>query len=65
MGGMARRANIPNKENCTSEELEAASRAASSLKSQVRMMVIKALMLGLSHDQVAGLYNTTRRNLSR
>lgn len=65
IGGMARQANIPNKENCTLEELETASRAASSLKSHVRMMAIKALMLGLSHDQVAELYDTTRRNLSR
>lgn len=62
---MARLANIPNRENCTLKELETASRAAASLKSHVRMMAIKALMLGLSHDQVARLYDTTRRNLSR
>jgi len=65
IGGMALKANIPNKENCTLEELETASRAASSLKSHIRMMAIKALMLELFHDQVAELYHTTRQNLSR
>ncbi len=35
------------------------------LRSHVRMMAIKALLLGVSHDQVAKLYDTTRRNLSR
>ena len=29
------------------------------------MMAIKALLLGISHDQVARLYGTTRRNLCR
>ena len=29
------------------------------------MMAIKTLLLGISHDQVAKLYDTTRRNLSR
>ena len=28
------------------------------------MMAIKALLLGISHDQVAKFYDTTRRNLS-
>ena len=58
--GMARLANMPNKENCTLAELETSARAAASLGSHVRMMGMKALMLGFSHDQVARLYNTTR-----
>jgi transposase len=63
--GMARLATMPNRENCTLEELETSSRAASSLRSHVRMRAIRALMLGFSHDQVAKLYSTTRRNLAR
>ncbi len=46
-------------------ELDTAAGAAVSLRSHVRMMAIKALLLGISHDQVAKLYDTTRRNLSR
>ncbi|MGC8603195.1 MAG: helix-turn-helix domain-containing protein [Desulfomonilaceae bacterium] len=46
-------------------ELDTAAGAAASLRSHVRMMAIKALLVGISHDQVAKLYDTTRRNLCR
>ena len=57
---------MPNAENYSLEELDIAAGAAVSLRSHVRIMAIKALLLGISHDQVAKLYdNTTRRNLCR
>ena len=56
---------MPNAENCSLEELDIAAGAAVSLRSHVRMMATKALLLGISHDQVAKLYDTTRRNLCR
>jgi len=62
---MSRQPNMPNAENCSLAELDTAAGAAVSLRSHVRMMAIKALLLGISHDQVAKLYDTTRRNLSR
>ena len=62
---MSRQPNMPNAENCSLEELDIAAGAAVSLRSHVRMMAIKALLLGISHDQVAKLYDTTRRNLCR
>lgn len=62
---MARRPNMPNAENCTLAELETAAGAAVSKRSHVRMMVVKALLLGITYDQVAALYVVTRRTLSR
>jgi len=62
---MARQLNMPNGENCTLAELETAAGAAVSKRSHVRMMAIKALLLGIMHDQVAALYGITRRTLSR
>ncbi|MDR3605570.1 MAG: IS630 family transposase, partial [Syntrophaceae bacterium] len=56
---------MPNAENCTLAELDTAAGATVSLRSHVRMMAIKALLVGISHDQVAKLYDTTRRNLCR
>jgi transposase len=62
---MARRPNMPNGEHCTLMELETAAKAAVSRKSHIGLMAIKGLLLGISHDQVAKLYGTTRRTLSR
>jgi transposase len=62
---MARQLNMPNAENCTLAELETAAGASVSRRSHVRMMAIKALLLGIMHDQVAALYGITRRTLSR
>ena len=62
---MSRRANMPNAENCTLAELDTAAQAAPSKRSHVRMIAIKALLLGISHDQVAAIYSISRRTLSR
>lgn len=53
-----------NGENCSLEELDTSAMATASRRSNARMMAIKALLLGLSHDQVAKLYSVTRRSLS-
>ncbi len=52
---MSRQPNMPNAENCLLAELDTAAGAAVSIRSHVRMMAIKALLLGISHDQVAKL----------
>lgn len=61
---MGRLANKPNRENCSFAELEVAARAAPRQRGHVRMMAIKALLLGGSHDYVAELYGISRRTLS-
>lgn len=63
--GMARRPNMPNPENCTPAELEIAAGAAVSKRSHVRLMAIKALLLGVFFDQAAALSSVSRRTLSR
>lgn len=62
---MARPSNIPNAENCTLAELDTAAGAAVSKRSHVRLMAMKALLLGFASDQVAALYNVSLRTLSR
>lgn len=62
---MARGPNMPNGENCTLAELETAAGAAVSKRSHVRLMAMKALLLGFVYDQVAALYSVSRRTLSR
>ena len=61
---MARLSNMPNGENCSRAELHTAAQAAVSKRSHIRMMAVKALLLGVSHDQVAELYGVSRRTLS-
>jgi len=63
--GMARKPNMPNAENCTLAELETAAGAAVSKRSHVRLMAIKALLLGFILDQVAALYSVSPRTLTR
>jgi putative transposase len=55
---------MPNAENCSLEELEKSAVAAPSRRTYDRMMAIKALLLGISHDKVTKLYHVTRRSLS-
>jgi len=43
MGGLA---NMPNGENCSQAELDIAAGAVCSRRSHVRLMAIKALLLG-------------------
>lgn len=62
---MARRPNMPNAENCTLAELQTAASAAVSKRSHVRLMAIKALLLGFLYDQVTALYSISERTLSR
>jgi hypothetical protein len=52
---------MPNAENCSLAELNVAAQAAPSKQSHNRL---RASLLGISHDQVAVLYNNTRRTLS-
>jgi hypothetical protein len=40
---------MPSAENCLLQELDIAAGAAVSLRSQVRMMAIKALLMGNAH----------------
>ncbi len=61
---MGRLTNMPNGENCSLEELHIAAGAVPSQRSHVRMMGIKALLLGGSPDYVAELYGVSRRTLS-
>lgn len=55
---------MPNRENCSLEDLEIAAQAAVSRRSHVRLMAMKSLMFGVTHDQVAGIFDITRRTLS-
>lgn len=61
---MSRLPNMPNGENCSLVELDIAAGAVPSRRSHVRMMAIKALLLGGTHDYVAELYVVSRRTLS-
>jgi transposase len=54
---------MPNAENCSFEELRVAINAAPSLKSHVRLTAILALLQGITHDQVAELYDKSRRTI--
>lgn len=56
---------MPNAENCTLEELEIAAKAAPSRGTYDRLMGIKALVLGLAHDQVAALFAVDDDTVSR
>jgi transposase len=55
---------MPNAENCSLAELNVAAHAAPTKQSHNRLMAIRELLLGITHDQVAALYNKTRRTLS-
>jgi transposase len=54
---------MPNAENCSQQELETAANCAPTLASHRRMMAIRMLLLGYTHDQVAELYSIHRRTL--
>jgi transposase len=61
---MPRPANMPNAENCSLEELDTAAQAAVSRSSHVRMMAVKALIIGVAHASVAGIFGVCMRTLS-
>ncbi len=60
---MPRPANMPNAENCSLEELEIAAQAAVSRRSHVRLMAMKALIIGVAHAAVAGIFGVCMRTL--
>jgi transposase len=62
---MSRQRNLPNRENCTSEELETAAKAAPIQRTNLRLMAIKALAMGIPHEQVAALFSVNEDSVSR
>lgn len=62
---MSRQRNMPNRENCTLEELETAAKAASIQRAYTRLMAIKALAMGFPHEQVAALFGVNEDSVSR
>jgi transposase len=62
---MSRPVAMPNAENCTLAELDTAAHAAVSKRSHIRMLAIKCLLMGVTHEQAAGVFNISGRTLSR
>lgn len=62
---MPRAPHMPNAENCSLVELETAAQAAISRRSHVRLMAIKALIMGVAHPTVARLFGVCVRTLGR
>jgi transposase len=60
---MARLRIMPNPENCSMAELDAAIKAARTQPNQLRLQAIKALVLGIDFVRVAELFLTTERSL--
>ena len=56
---------MPNRENCTLEELETAATAAPMQRTNLRLMALKALTMGIAHEQVAGLFGVNEDSVSR
>lgn len=54
---------MPNAENCSMSELDVAAGAAPTKRSHNRLLAMRALILGISHDQVAALFEISRRTL--
>lgn len=55
----------PNAENCSLAELETAMRAARNPRSRERMRAIRALILGQREEDVALIFEISRRTLER
>jgi transposase len=62
---MSRQRNMPNRENCTLEELETAARAAPIQRTNLRLLAIKALAMGIPREQVAALFGVNEDSVSR
>jgi transposase len=62
---MSRRSNTPSAENCTLAELDTAAQAAVSRRSHIRMMAMKALIMGVGRQIVAGIFGVSERTLTR
>ena len=61
---MARATIMPNGENCTLAELDAAIKAAASHQSRNRLQAIKALLIGIDAEPLTQLYNISRDTLT-
>jgi transposase len=61
---MPRSANMPNAENCSIGELDIAAQAAISRRSHVRLMAMKALLMGVARTKVAEIFGVCMRTLS-
>lgn len=55
----------PNAENCSLAELETALKAARSSRSRDRLMAIRTLILGYTHEDVASIFNVWPRTIQR
>ena len=62
---MSRPRNLPNQENCTLDELMTAAKAAPIHRTNLRLMAIKALTMGIPHRQVAELCGVNEDSVSR
>jgi len=60
---MARYPLEPNFENCALEALDVARRAAPTMRSHTRILAIRMLFYGQSHETVAAVLSVTRRTL--
>ncbi len=61
---MARKPTLPNGENCSLAELEAAAGSAPSRQSHIRLQAIRSLLLGVAPDIVARLALVKPRTLA-
>jgi len=64
-GDMVGRREMPNAENCTLSELETAMKAARSARSHVRMLAIRALLLGQPFETVTLFVGRSEKTVSR
>lgn len=62
---MSRKCRYPNAENCSLAELEIALKAARSSRSRDRLMAIRTLILGYTHNDVASIFNVSLRTIQR
>lgn len=60
---MARKATLPNAENCSLAEIETAMTCSPTQKAFVRMQAIRAVMMGFDHQQVVAIFMKTRRTI--
>jgi len=60
---VSRERTLPNPENASCEEIEAAARAATSKRSAVRLRAIKALLLDIDFHLVMELFDAAERTL--
>lgn len=60
---MSRELTMPNPENCSLDDLDIAANCGSSKRSQLRMLALRALLIGIPRDQVVQLFNVTNRTI--